>query len=159
MNVEKIIRENIVGIYHFSLATSKDNKPWSCEVHFVYDDELNLYFRSRSTRRHSSEIETNPQVGGTITKQYALGEDCVGMYFEGICTMLVNDNDINNAAGYFEQRLNAKNVAEDAKKIEGHKIYKIAVSEWSIFGRFGGTSGQKYSLSWNDETANIDKKV
>ena len=42
--IEKIIREYITKIPHMSLAAVSDNKPWVCEVHFAYDNDLNLYF-------------------------------------------------------------------------------------------------------------------
>ncbi len=46
MDVEKVIREYLPKVIHMSLATCVDNRPWVCEVHFVYDDDLNLYWRS-----------------------------------------------------------------------------------------------------------------
>ena len=73
MNIEKIIREYIPEIIHMSLATSSHNTPWVCEVHYAFDDDLNLYFRSLSSRRHSQEIANNPKVAGNIIKQYKLG--------------------------------------------------------------------------------------
>ena len=44
--IEQTIREYIDQIVHMSLATSANNQPWVCEVHFAVDDELNIYFRS-----------------------------------------------------------------------------------------------------------------
>jgi hypothetical protein len=31
---------------------------------------------------------------------------------------------------------------------DGHKFYKITVSKWYAFGRFGQPNGQKYELEW-----------
>lgn len=46
MDIEKTIRNYFPQVIHMSLATCADNKPWICEVHYVFDNELNLYFRS-----------------------------------------------------------------------------------------------------------------
>lgn len=51
-----------------SLATSADNKPRVCEVYFVYDTDLNFYFRSKTSRRHSQEIAKNPYVSANIVE-------------------------------------------------------------------------------------------
>ena len=61
-DVEKVIREYLPEVIHMSLATSHNNVPWICEVHYAFDDELNLYFRSLQSRRHSKEIAENKQV-------------------------------------------------------------------------------------------------
>jgi uncharacterized protein YhbP (UPF0306 family) len=72
IDVEKVVREYIDKSIHMSLATSTENKPWVCEVHFAYDDDLNLYWRSKTDRRHSQEIALNPFVAGNIVKQHEL---------------------------------------------------------------------------------------
>ena len=79
MDIEKVIRENIDKTVHMSLATVHDNRPWVCEVHFAYDDDLNIYYRSLNTRRHSKEIALNPNVAGNIVRQHTLGEYPLGI--------------------------------------------------------------------------------
>lgn len=80
--IEKAIREYISTVVHMSLATSHENTPWITEVHFSYDDDLNIYFRSKPHRRHSEEIKKNNKVSGNIIKQHILKEDVSGIYFE-----------------------------------------------------------------------------
>jgi nitroimidazol reductase NimA-like FMN-containing flavoprotein (pyridoxamine 5'-phosphate oxidase superfamily) len=72
-DVEQIIRDYLPNVIHLSLATCVDNKPRVCEVHYVYDD-LNLYFRSKLSRRHSQEIFHNPYVAGNIVEQHTREE-------------------------------------------------------------------------------------
>ena len=84
IDVETIVREYITKTVHMSLATVKENKPWVCEVHFAFDDELNLYWRSTADRRHSKDIEVNPSVACNIVGTYDLETGCGGaIYFEG----------------------------------------------------------------------------
>src|SRR6185312_13687025 len=107
MDVEKVIRDYLPNIVHMSLGTSKDNKPWVCEVHFAYDEDLNLYFRSLATRRHSQEIAENPNVAGNIVVQHALGVPGVGVYFEGTAKLLGPGDEQQTAFRCIKERLKA----------------------------------------------------
>src|ERR1700709_947001 len=110
-----------------SLATSKDGKPWVCEVHFAYDDELNLYFRSLTSRRHSQEIAANPNVAGNIVKQVALGEPCLGLLdFEGTCQKLEAGVEQQAAFECVKARFErGDEILGEAQNPEGHQFYKV----------------------------------
>jgi uncharacterized protein YhbP (UPF0306 family) len=149
MDVEKIIRDYLPNIVHMSLATSKDNKPWVCEVHFAYDDDLNLYFRSLASRRHSEEIAINPNVAGNIVVQHILGQMPVGVYFEGTATMLQKESDIRAAAEYIKDRLQVGNEIIDDALGGGHQFYKITVETYYVFGKLDETGPKKHELKWN----------
>ena len=149
MDVEKVVREYIDKTVHMSLATVSGNRPWVCEVHFAYDDELNLYFRSLRARRHSQEIADNLHVAGNIIDKYPVGVSVVGVYFEGLAKEITDEQQYEKIYPLFYDRLGVDESAiEDAKNPEGHKFYKISVTDRHIFGRFGGESGQKYSMKW-----------
>src|SRR5438105_3492644 len=105
VDIERVIREYLPQMVHLSLGTSKDNKPWVCEVHFAYDEHLNLYFRSLKSRRHSQEIALNPNVAGNIVKQHAVGEYPRGVYFEGTAELLGPGEAQNKAAACIQERL------------------------------------------------------
>jgi len=150
MDIEQIIREYLPQVVHMSLGTSKDNKPWVCEVHFAYDDDLNVYFRSKASRRHSQEIAANPNVAGNIVKQHALGEMPAGVYFEGTAEKLEAGEAQNKAAACINERLQPSyDILEDAKSEDGHQFYKITVENWYVFGKFGDEGAKKYQLAWN----------
>ncbi len=150
MDIEKVIREYLPQIVHMSLGTSKDNKPWVCEVHFAYDDELNLYFRSNLSRRHSQEIAANPNVAGDIVRQHKLDEYPKGVYFEGTAKLLAPGTEQDKAAECIQKVLeeNSDDILEQAKNPDGPQFYKITVSNWYVFGKLDGKSGQKYQLAW-----------
>jgi uncharacterized protein YhbP (UPF0306 family) len=149
MDVEKIVREYITKTVHMSLATVSDNKPWVCEVHFAHDDNLNLYYRSLKSRRHSKEIEKNSNVAGNIVKQHSLREYPHAIYFEGIARCIEDYSEIDQIFPYFQKCLEAnEDTLEDAKKVDGDKFYKITVENWYAFGKFGGEKGLKYKLKW-----------
>jgi len=150
MDIEKTIREYIDKTVHMSLGTTKDNKPWVCEVHFAYDENLNIYFRSMTTTRHCQEIAANPQVAGNIVRQHAVGELPSGMYFEGTAELLVPGEAENKAAEVIQARLQPKDdILARAHQPDGAHFYKITVENFYLFGKFGEAPMQKYELTWN----------
>lgn len=150
VEVEQIVREYIDKSLHMSLATVSGDKPWVCEVHFAYDGQLNLYFRSLASRRHSQEIAANPHVAGNIVRQHKLEDYPHAIYFEGLAELISDEAELIESCEHFKERgiANDSAVAE-AQKEDGHKFYKITVENWYAFGKFGGDSGQKYKLKWN----------
>lgn len=150
LDVEKIIREYIDKTVHMSLATSKGDKPWVCELHFVYDDALNLYWRSKPARRHSSEIENNPNVAGNIVKQHEPYEFPHAIYFEGRAEVLADEGQVKEVYQIFKKLIGLdREVIDEARTKDGHKFYKVTVENWYAFGKFGDDSACKYKLKWN----------
>jgi uncharacterized protein YhbP (UPF0306 family) len=150
IDVEQIVREYIDKSLHMSLATTVGDKPWVCEVHFVYDDNLNLFFRSLTTRRHSQEIAANSNVAGNIVQQHTLDQYPHAIYFEGKAELFSNPDDWQALVPLFRNRLSMnESILEDAAKDDGHKFYKIIVDNWYAFGKFGGDKGLKHKLEWN----------
>lgn len=147
MDIEKVIREYLPTVLHMSLGTCAGNKPWVCEVHFVYDDELNIYWRSKVNGRHSQEIAANPNVAGNIVQQHALNDKPRGLYFEGTAEIVQNMTEDHPAYKQFLERLGADtDFLEDAKYPDGHKIYKATVSGWYVFDSRESSPSQKYRL-------------
>lgn len=150
MHVEQIVREYIDKSLHMSLATVSGDKPWVCEVHFVYDDNLNLYWRSLKSRRHSQEIAANPNVAGNIVEQHTIDKIPHAIYFEGKAELIEDEVIIREVSSLFQARLGAgENIIDDALTDDGHKFYKVTVENWYAFGKFGGDKGQKHHLRWN----------
>jgi uncharacterized protein YhbP (UPF0306 family) len=147
--VEQIIREYLAGVIHMSLGTSANNKPWVCEVHFVYDEHLNLYFRSKTSRRHSQEIAINPNVAGNIVEQHQLEHKPRGVYFEGTAKIVENFDEDHLAYKAFSKKMKlGTEIIDEAKNEDGHKVYKITVSDFYLFDARESKSGQKYHLPW-----------
>jgi len=147
--IEQAIREYLPEVMHMSLATTKGDSPWVCEVHFAYDDNLNLYFRSLASRRHSQEIESNPKVAGNIIMQHPLNLAPKGVYFEGSAKQLGEENELATAYGCIKHRLNPPgDILEEAKREDGHKFYKVAVHKYYLFDARDTKPSQKFELSW-----------
>ena len=148
MDLEKIVREYIDKSIHMSLGTSANNKPWVCEVHFAYDENLNLYFVSSHKSRHCIELSDNPYVSGNIVKQHDITESPNGIYFEG--TGEVVDSPSDKDIDVYTKRLGRDREGLVERLNDGeHNMYKITVKNWYAFGKFGQESNGKHELSWN----------
>lgn len=150
VDIEKTIREYLPNVVHMSLSTTMDGKPWVCEVHFAYDQDLNLYFRSKRDRRHSREIAQNPYVAGNIVTQHMIGQKVRGVYFEGRAVLLEDIDEQHPAFVCLCERFNRGNdILEESKTEDGHKFYKILVDTFYVFDSRESTPGEKYELPWS----------
>lgn len=151
IDVEQIVREYIDKTVHMSLATVSENKPWVCEVHFAYDENLNLYWRSTADRRHSKEIAANSNVAGNIVPAYDLETGCGGaIYFEGTAECITDETEIRKIFPAFKKCLHkTEEIIEDALSNDGHRIYKVTVKNWVAFGKFEDQPMQRYEIAWN----------
>jgi uncharacterized protein YhbP (UPF0306 family) len=149
--IEQAIREYIPQILHMSLATSVDDKPWVCEVHFSYDDELNLYFRSTTDRRHCIELEQNPNVAGNIVTQHHKNQLVRGVYFEGRAETLGQVDEDHPAYKAVEARYGAASTIQAiSADSPGPRYYKITVANWYLFDAYTSKPPQKYQLPWKE---------
>ncbi len=160
MDIEKLVREYIAKTVHMSLATSRDNKPWVSEVHFAFDDKLNLYFRSLTMRRHSQEIAANPHVAGNIVKQHTLDETGIGLYFEGTARMLETVDERKYASRWIIDRLRAdESIVDEALDPNKHQFYMITVHSFYVFGKFEDDGAKKYELPWQGSALSTNNPI
>ena len=147
--IESIIRDYIKNVVHMSIATCLDNQPWISEVHYSYDDDLNLYFISRPSRRHSVEIAANSQIAGNIIKQHVAGEEVRGVYFEGAIEILDGVAETDMAFQTYNERfgIDSSRLDEQAEE-NGHRWYKITVNKFYLFDELEMEPAGKYELSW-----------
>ena len=64
---DKLIIDFIKHHHLLTLASSKDNLPYCCNVFYVYDEKKNcLIFSSDTKTKHAQDFIANPNVAGTI---------------------------------------------------------------------------------------------
>lgn len=144
--IENIIRHYIPQVIHMSLATVADNKPWVCEVHFAYDNSMNLYWISSPERRHSQEIAKNPNVSGNIVTQHFLNQKPRGVYFEGQAHKLEGVPVEHPAYQAYASRFGVTEGLKAINEENGLRLYQLLVSDWYLFDAYNGPS-QKYRLN------------
>ena len=150
MNIETTIRSYLPQIMHMSLSTCLDSRPWTCEVHFAYDDSLQLYFCSKPSRRHSQEIEQNPCVSGSIVTQHFLKQKVRGVYFEGQAKRIVGLDEVHPGYLAYTQRFGGgPDLIIEAAKPDGHAMYQITVEKYYLFDAYESNPSQKYTLVWS----------
>lgn len=81
--IEKYLSDNII----MQLATCAENKPWCSNLHYAFDEKLNLYWMSLKNCRHSQEVATNPSVAATIAKPHTADDKPQGLQIEGIASI------------------------------------------------------------------------
>jgi uncharacterized protein YhbP (UPF0306 family) len=149
--IERIIRDYIPQIIHMSLATVKDNKPWVCEVHFSYDDELNLYFGSSSKTRHAQEIMSNAHVAGNIVTQHHKDQKVRCVDFEGVAIPLSSEEAEKTAyQAYVKRYGESEGLLNEIRKDGEFQFFKITVDTFYLFDSYGEKRG-KHTLPWKSK--------
>ena len=83
MDLGAIIQDYLIKGQLMNLATSSWNKPWITPVYYASDVNMNIYWLSRNSRRHSQELRKNSHVAGSIVLPVHYGEKVRGLQFEG----------------------------------------------------------------------------
>jgi len=90
-SIHSLVQEILKNGYLLSLATLDQQGVWVADVIYVHDDKFNLYFLSRTDRRHSLAIHNNSHVAGTITLSNSPEEKDKGIQLEGFARKIEGD--------------------------------------------------------------------
>lgn len=134
--IPSLIKKYLSEAKMMELATSADNQPWVCNVWFVADDQLNIYWFSSTTRRHSQEISKNSNVAAAIVTQHnPAGETGVGVQIQGTAEQLSSEGDIAKARLVYEGRIFDAKTIDDLidNKEKPHKFYKLKPTLFVLF--------------------------
>ena len=110
------------------LATVDGDQPWICTVWFVADDDLNLYWLSYPTRRHSQEIAKHQKVAAAIAIKTAY--PVIGVQVEGEAEVVSDESNVKSITDKYI-----------AKYDTGHDFYQNFVA--------GSNQHQLYRLKPN----------
>ena len=84
---DKRIIEFIKNHHLLTLATTKDNTPYCCNVFYVYNEKNNsLIFSSDIKTKHATDFIENPEVAGTIALETKDVEKIQGVQLLGRIT-------------------------------------------------------------------------
>ena len=115
------------------LATIGENGPWICTVHFVADEEMNLYWLSLPSRRHSQELAIDPRVAVTVVVKPEI--PVVGIQAEGMAEEVQNPEALKII---MEKYVAKYEIGGDFYKnfiagINKHKLYRFVPTRFSLF--------------------------
>lgn len=132
------------------VATSNGKKPWVCSVYFAFDDELNLYWISKTTRRHSEELRRNSHIAGAIVVSHTMGDKVRGLQFEGRATELTDKKRAMLGMSWYAKRFGMpkERMQRIVENLDGHVCYKIAPKLYVLFDElnFPKTPRQEYAV-------------
>lgn len=133
MDVRELILKHLGSVKTLQLATSRDNKPWISNVHFVHDDEGNVYWLSTEERRHSKEIADNPQVAVSIVVKSDM--PVIGIQASGVAEKVSDLVTIGRIMpGYVKKHGTGKDFYKRALAgINDHKLYRMTPEFISLF--------------------------
>ena len=81
---QKIITSFIHKHHIFTLATSNDNKPYTCTCFYIYLDEPNLFtFTSGHTTKHINDVQKQNYVAGAVALETTMIGKIQGIQFTG----------------------------------------------------------------------------
>lgn len=147
--VRKLIEEYLQNARMMQVATAKDNQPWACTVYFAVDENLNLYWISKTSRRHSEEIRNNEKVAGTIVLPHTPGDDVRGIQFQGVAKELSGEEAVTAMKCYAQRYgMNQDRVNAIVENKDGHVPYRITPNMYVLFDEvnFPDNSRQEYSV-------------
>jgi uncharacterized protein YhbP (UPF0306 family) len=127
--IEGYLSENKI----MQLATSRDGRPWICNLHFVADEKSNVYWLSKPSRRHSEDIDANPPTAITIAVRTE--KPLIGVQAEGEAHVVTDEGMVRSVMElYVERQGTDKGFADTI--IDGsneHKVYKFTPKRFSLF--------------------------
>ncbi len=136
IEIKKLLHDHLKKARVMQLATSVNNKPWACTLHFYSDEDLNFYWISTPVRRHSQEIEKNPNVAiaikiheDTPTEKYV-----IGIAAEGIAELL-SENEIEKIGNkYVDKLIKDPSILNDILSGKNpHKFYRLKATNIVLF--------------------------
>ena len=150
MDLRTLISNYLSEARLMQLATSIDNQPWVCSVWFAADKDLNIYWFSSITRRHSDEVVKNPKVAGAIVLPQTPDVLPRGLQFQGEASMVEEKGEVEKAISLYKGRIFTKEKIETFMnhKEKPHKFYKITVKKYVLFDgvNFPESSRQELDL-------------
>lgn len=132
------------------LSTAIDNQPWVCSVWFAADEDLNIYWFSSTTRRHSDEVMKNKKVAAAMALPHTPQDPPRGLQLQGVAEMLTEQVDIEKAISVYKNRIFPLETINElmSNKEKPHKFYRITPTQFVLFDtvNFGDNWRQEYNL-------------
>lgn len=135
-SVQQLTAEYLQQTNVLQLATCVNNKPYVVNLHYYSDADDNIYWISTPERRHSQEIQQNPQACIVVKAHENTPEEpwVAGLTIEGSVEYLGEDPGDGVAAAYVAKLDKPAKLPEDILSgINPHKFYKLTPTHISLF--------------------------
>jgi uncharacterized protein YhbP (UPF0306 family) len=144
----ELVRQYLPRGRMMQIATASGDQPWICTVYFVEDDDLNLYWLSFPTRRHSQEIAAHSKVAVAVPIKF--DKPVIGIQAEGVAEPVTDKQVVADVMRRYVERYNSGGQFYDlfvAGKNQ-HVMYKFTPSKYVLFDEvtFPGDARKEISL-------------
>ncbi len=150
MDLRNLIKEYLKEAKLMQLATSVNNQPWVCNVWFAADKDLNIYWFSSTTRRHSKEVLKNNKVAAAIVLPHTPKDTARGLQLQGTAEIVKDKKTLVKAILLFTGRIFSRKQIELFMKNreKPHSFYKIKPTQFVLFDvvNFPDNSRREYNL-------------
>jgi uncharacterized protein YhbP (UPF0306 family) len=136
MQAEKLIRQYVDQIKIMQLATSANDQPWACTIHYYSDKDLNFYWVSTLARKHSKDIAQNPKVAAAILVHENTPEEryVIGISLEGKAELIGEQVDEQIGQDYIQKLgRDASLLSDIASGKNPHKFYRLKPTKIILF--------------------------
>lgn len=118
------------------LATSANDQPWACTVHYYSDEDLNFYWISTLEREHSKNIAQNPHVSVAILVHEDTPDEqyIIGISLEGTVELIGEHPPEQLGQSYIKKLGRPPTLLTDiATGKNPHKFYRLKPSRFVLF--------------------------
>lgn len=120
----RLTKEVLERGYLMSLAIADEMGPWVADVIYVFDEELNLYWMSKPTRRHSKAIDAGDRrVAVAIAVTQGPDQPDEGLQISGIAQR--EQNPSNTLLKQWMKKMQRAFDAELGIVLDEHVWYKL----------------------------------
>jgi uncharacterized protein YhbP (UPF0306 family) len=129
----ELVRSYLPRARAMQIATVDDGQPWICTVYFVEDDELNLYWLSWPSRRHSQEIARHNKVAVAVPIKF--DKPVIGIQAEGTAEVVTDKELVAMVMQRYVQRYGSGEQFYDnfAAGRNQHVLFKFTPSTFVLF--------------------------
>lgn len=143
----ELIRQYLPQGRMMQIATVSGDQPWICTVYFVEDDQLNLYWLSWPTRRHSQEIAANNKIAVAVPVKF--DKPVVGVQAEGTAEVVTDKQVVADVMRRYVERYNSGQQFYErfAAGQNQHVLYKFTPSKFVLFDEVSFPSDGRKEIS------------
>lgn len=118
------------------LATSANDEPWACNIHFYADDDLNIYWLSAKDRLHSEQIaiNSNAAIAIKVKEDSAEDKEVIGISIYGQAECIENEVDKKIAEGFTKKHKKPADYVDGAlNRTAAHRFYRLKPTRVVLF--------------------------
>jgi uncharacterized protein YhbP (UPF0306 family) len=123
LDVQRLIKKYLSEAKIMQLATVSDGRPWISSLHFVSGEDGSMYWLSKETKRHSTDIVANPQVAIAIVIKTE--KPLVGIQAEGTAGVVTDKEQLHDIMKKYVEHHSTDQAFADqiAAGTNEHKVY------------------------------------